>query len=41
MIVFVTPRYISANTPLNQRLTDRAQQRLERAEKQISGGDRQ
>jgi len=41
MIVFVTPRYISANSPLNQRLTDRAQQRLERAEKQISGGDHQ
>jgi len=40
MIVFVTPRFISANSALNQELTSRAEQRLEDVKAVIEGKDK-
>lgn len=40
MVVFVTPRFISPNGPLNQELTNRANTSLEQAQRRISSGDR-
>jgi pilus assembly protein CpaC len=37
MVVFVTPRFIHPSGELNQRLTDRAQERLESARQKIDG----